>query len=751
MWAAARPRAPGIAMPALAESARALIVAVMSDFGAGDSVAVMVGVAVEGPYSYRVPEGMVVGPGDVVVVPLGPRQTVGVVWGPPRDQVAHNRLRDIVQVFEVPPLSDELMRLIDWVARYTLAPPGMVLRSVVRTTEALEPEKPQTAYRLAGPPPERMTSARERVLDVMMDGLSWSKTALVGASGVSPSVVEGLVKTGTLEAVSMPPPPVVEVPDPDFAPPALSAGQARALAEIRDLPDGFGAILLDGVTGSGKTEVFFEAVADTLRAGRQALILLPEIALTHTFLERFARRFGTRPAEWHSDMTKVQRARVWRGVATGAVRAVVGARSALFLPFHELGSIVLDEEHDGAFKQSDGVNYHARDMAVVRASLAGAKIVLSSATPSVESRYNADTGKYAHIRLGSRFADAQLPDITALDMRAEGPERGTWIAPRLAREIFATLDRGEQALLFLNRRGYAPLTLCRACGHQYQCPNCSSWLVEHRFRGVLMCHHCGFETKTPTACTECGAEDALVPIGPGIERVAEEVAARFPEASRVILSSDMGSHQQIRDRFAEIERGDYDLIIGTQLVAKGHHFEKLTLVGVLDADLGLAHGDPRAAEKTFQILTQVTGRAGRAARSGRAFLQTYHPTHPVIEAMVKGDSEAFYAHELDARKEGGLPPFGRLAALIVSAEAHDPAFDFAKALLRAAPMAEGIKLFGPADAPLAMLRGRHRVRLLVQSGKGFDLSAYVRFWLTNGPKPNGNLKVQVDIDPMSFY
>lgn len=718
----------------------------------GDTVAVMVGVAVEGPYTYRVPQGMAVERGSVVVVPLGPRRVLGVVWGAPRDMVSHNRLREIEHVYEVPPLSDELLKLVDWVARYTLAAPGMVLRSVLRSAEALEPEKPVTAFRLAGAPPERLTSARSRVIDLMADGMAWSKTAIVGASGVSPSVVEGLVRAGTLEQLTLPRPPVVSPPDPEHAPPVLNTEQQAALDTIRVADDGgFSVVLLDGVTGSGKTEVFFEAVADTLRAGRQALVLLPEIALTHTFLRRFADRFGTKAGEWHSDMTPVQRARVWRGVMLGDVRAVIGARSALFLPFHELGLLVLDEEHDGAFKQSDGVNYHARDMAVVRASLTGARVILSSATPSVESRNNANQGRYKHVRLEGRFADAQMPDITALDMREEGPEKGHWIAPRLAREVFSTLDRGEQALLFLNRRGYAPLTLCRACGHQYQCPDCSAWLVEHRFRGVLACHYCGHEIRKPETCSQCGEADTLVPIGPGIERVAEEVAARFPEARTVILSSDMGGYAQLRERFAEIGRGDYDLIIGTQLVAKGHHFEKLTLVGVLDADLGLAHGDPRAAERTFQILTQVTGRAGRAGKGGRAFLQTYHPEHPVIKAMVAGDTEGFYAQELRVREEGGLPPFGRLAALIVTANEHDDAFGFAKRLLSKAPMAEGLRLFGPADAPVAMVRGRHRVRLLVQSPKDFDLSGYVRFWLTNAERPSGNIKVQVDIDPVSFY
>lgn len=714
-------------------------------------VAVMVSVSVEGPYSYRVPAGMVVTRGSIVAVPLVGRLTLGVVWGPPKDNFAHNRLKDIAQVYDVPALSEELLKTVDWVSRYTLAPPGLVLRSVLRSTEALEPERPIVAFRATGVEPAKMTPARLRVMDVLADGSAWTKTAIIGGSGVSASVIEGLEKAGALERIEVPAPPIVEPPDPEAAVPVLSPEQAQAMAQIRELDvSGFGVALLDGVTGGGKTEVFFEAVADTVRAGRQGLILLPEIALTHTFIERFTRRFGTRPAEWHSDMTPAQRARVWRGVLSGQVRVVLGARSALFLPFRELGIIVLDEEHDGAFKQYEGVSYHARDMAVVRAKFAQARVVLSSATPSVESRNNANLGRYTHVLLQSRFAEAAMPDITALDMREEPPEKGQWIAPRLAREVFATLDRGEQALLFLNRRGYAPLTLCNACGHQYQCPDCSAWLVEHRFRGVLMCHHCGHEERVPKACKACGALDTLVAVGPGIERVAEEAEARFPGARKVILSSDMGSNAQIRDRFAEIEKGEYDLIIGTQLVSKGHHFEKLTLVGVIDADLGLAHGDPRAAERTFQILTQVTGRAGRASKAGRAFLQTYHPTHPVMEAMVKGDREAFYRYELASREAGGLPPFGRLAALIVSANEHDPAFAYAKSILAAAPMADGLKLFGPADAPVAMVRGRHRVRLLAQSGKDFDLSGYVRFWLEQAPKATGNLRVQVDIDPQSF-
>lgn len=721
-------------------------------FQAGSIVAVMVSVAVDTPYSYKVPEGMCVVRGSIVLVPLGPRPTLGVVWGAPKDSFAHNRLKDVAQAYDVPPLSEELLQLVDWVARYTLAQKGMVLRGVLRSHEGLEPPRPIIAYKRAGPDPERMTPARMRVLAVLEDGQAWNKTALIGATGVSPAVIDGLVKSGAVVSVQLPAPPPVLAPEPDFAPAQLSEGQLAALAAIRaGDKGGFSVALLDGITGSGKTEIFFESAADCLRAGKQVGIILPEIALTHTFLDRFERRFGQRAAEWHSDMTPMQRARIWRGVLTGEVRAVIGARSALFLPFRELGLLVLDEEHDGAFKQADRVNYHGRDMAVVRASLAGARVILSSATPSVESRNNANQGRYAHVRLESRFADAALPDVTTIDMRTEGPEKGQWIAPKLARAVFDALDRGEQALLFLNRRGYAPLTLCRSCGHQYQCPDCSTWLVEHRFRGVLMCHHCGHEERAPETCGQCGATDSLVAVGPGIERIAEEVADRFPGARPVVLSSDMGSMSQIRDRFAEIARGEYNLIIGTQLVAKGHHFEKLSLVGVIDADLGLAHGDPRAAEKTFQILTQVTGRAGRASRSGKAFLQTYHPEHAVMQAMIRGDREGFYAHELKVREQGGLPPFGRLAALIVSGDAHEETFSYARRLMAAAPLAETVRRFGPVDAPVAMVRGRHRVRILVQSPKDFDLSGYVRFWLETAEPARGNLRVQVDIDPMSFY
>jgi primosomal protein N' (replication factor Y) len=509
------------------------------------------------------------------------------------------------------------------------------------------------------------------------------------------------------------------------------------------------------VTGSGKTEVYFEAIAAALDNGGQALVLMPEIALTAQFLERFSARFGAKPAEWHSGVSERKRARIWRGLALGEVKVVAGARSALFLPFSDLRLIVVDEEHEGAYKQEDGVTYHARDMAVVRARIEGAAIVLASATPSLESRVNAARGRYGHLRLTARAGARPMPTLEAIDMRVEGPARGRWIAPRLALGVGETIARGEQALLFLNRRGYAPLTLCRTCGHRFRCENCDAWLVEHRFRRALICHHCGHVERRPNICPECGAEDQLTACGPGVERLAEEAATLFPNARILVLSSDFpGGAQRLRAELEEIAKGAFDIVIGTQLVAKGHNFPHLTLVGVVDADLGLGSGDPRAAERTFQLLNQVTGRAGRGDKPGRALIQTYQKEHPVIAALLSGDAERFYAQETALRERAGLPPFGRLAALIVSAKDAGAAEAHARALARVAhglPDAGEILVLGPAEAPIALVRGRYRYRLLVKAPKSADLQGFLRAMLAAGPKERGGVRAQVDVDPQSFW
>jgi primosomal protein N' (replication factor Y) (superfamily II helicase) len=718
-------------------------------------VDVLVPVALDHAYSYAVPPGLALRPGDLVRVPLGPRVATAAVWAENRNPNPglDNRLKDVEEKLDLPPLKDELRRFIDWVSDYTLSPRGMVLRMCLRMGEHLGPERLRMAVRLAGPPPPRMTAARRRVLDLLADGFARLKSEAAEQAGVSPGVIDGLVDEGTLAVVELPPEPVAPAPDPDFQPPDFSPAQRAAAASLQQTiaHGGFSVSLVDGVTGSGKTEVYFEAVAEAIRAGRQTVILLPEIALTAQFLDRFAARFGVRPAEWHSQLSPRRRARTWQAVTESDVKVVAGARSALFLPYADLGLIIVDEEHDPVYKQEDGVHYHARDMAVVRAREAGIPIVLASATPSIESEVNARRGRYRRVQLPERFGGQHLPMVEAIDLRREGPPRGRFIAPRLAEAVQIALTRGEQALLFLNRRGYAPLTLCRACGFRLSCPNCDAWLVEHRFRRQLVCHHCGFHMPPPTACPKCQANDSFAAVGPGVERLEEEAGVLFPDRRILILSSDlMESVERLRQELDDVAEGRIDIVIGTQLVAKGHHFPKLNLVGVIDADLGLANGDPRAAERTFQLLHQVAGRAGREAGRGQAFLQTHQPEHPVMRALIAADREAFYATEIAAREHLHYPPFGRLASLIVSGSDKPQTEGFARRLAALAPRSEEVRLLGPAEAPLSLVRGRYRFRLLVKSPRTFDLSAWLRAWLNAAPKRTGTLKLEVDVDPQSF-
>ena len=716
-------------------------------------VPVLVPMPAERAYSYALPEGVSAEAGSIVQVPLGPRQVFGVVWDGDGDTVDPKKLKSVSALFDCPPLKADMRRFIEWVADYTLSPPGLVARMALRAPAAFEPEPQVSALQFTGHRPERMTAARSRVLELVSDGLAWSRTGLAHAAGVSATVIDGLHELGVFESVNLPPQPVVPLPDPDGNGNELSEVQKAAAGELVSTVSAgaFSVTLIDGITGSGKTEVYFEAIAEVLRTGKQVLILLPEIALTHAFLERFQDRFGAKPAEWHSDLPPKMREKVWRQVAEGRVRIVAGARSALFLPFENLGLIVVDEEHDPAFKQEDRVFYNARDMAVVRGRLGNFPVVLSSATPSIESRVNAAQGRYKRVALPTRFAGADLPELSAIDMRRHPPQRGGFLSPVLLTAMGENLARGEQSLLFLNRRGYAPLTLCRVCGHRFQCPDCSSWLVEHRFKGKLVCHHCGHDEKRPEACPECGTFDHLVACGPGIERIAEEAATHFPDARIIILSSDLlGGVRRLRLELEAIAKGEADIVIGTQLVAKGHNFPNMTLVGIVDADLGLQNGDPRAAERTFQLLSQVTGRAGRSGQKSRGLIQTYQPEHPVMQALVSGDPEAFYERETRERERAGLPPFGRLAGIIVSANTRAEAETHARGLRAAAPRVEGVDVLGPAEAPLALIRGRHRFRLVIRASRKADIQGFIRTMLKAGPKVRGNVMVQVDIDPQSF-
>ena len=730
--------------------------AALTETAAPRTLSVLLPLALDVAYDYRVPEGLEVAPGAIVEVPLGQRQVVGVVWGEAAGSIAPARLKDIAAVRAVPPLPATLRALIDWVADYTLASRGAVLRMALSVPDALDAPAVKLGYTLGPTPPAKLTASRARVLAALDNKPPMSAVDLVHAAGVGIGVVKSLAKAGALIEAPLHRTTPPQAPDPNHPGPTLSPDQFEASSDLaaKVRTGGFSVTLLDGVTGSGKTEVYFEAIAAALRAGKQALVLVPEIALTPQWRERFRARFGAPPAEWHSELGAKRRRETWRGVALGEIPVVVGARSALFLPFPTLGLIVVDEEHETAFKQEDGVIYQARDMAVVRARLEAAPIVLSSATPSLETLNNVEAGRYRRLALPERHGEAELPLIAAIDLRRDAPPRGAWLAPPLRQALAETFTAGEQALLFLNRRGYAPLTLCRACGHRMNCPNCTAWLVEHRLAGRLSCHHCGYTAALPETCPACGAVGRLAACGPGVERLAEEVATLFPEARFALATSDTIATQAEAALLIErIERREIDALVGTQIVAKGHHFPMLTLVGVVDADLGLAGGDLRAAERTFQLLQQVSGRAGRADRKGRVLLQTYMPEHPVMAALVSGERDRFLAEEAAQRRAHNLPPFGRLAALIVSARSEREAAETARGLARITRAELGphspIEVLGPAPAPLALLRGRHRQRLLVKAPKEERLQPHLRRWLAAMPRRAG-VAIQVDIDPYSF-
>ncbi len=725
-------------------------------FAAGTPVAVVTADGFDRFLDYRAPGGGV-RPGDLVEVPLGPRRVLGLVWGGGQGGFEPARLRDIACVLDAPALAPAMMEFLARAADYTLTPLSHMLRLATRAPGLGQPPAARPVLRRSGTEPERLTDARARVLAAFAEygDLGFAPGELAHLAGVSTAVLKGLEAQGVLVREAAP----RDAPFPrlDAAAPArpLSPAQAGAAQTLRAavLSGAYSTTLLKGVTGSGKTEVYLEAVAEALAQGRQALVLLPEIALSVEFLDRVEARFRARPAEWHSGVTQAARRRTWTAVATGDARLVVGARSALFLPFADLGLIVVDEEHDGSYKQEDGALYHARDMAVLRASIEGATVVLASATPSLESWANAAAGKYARLDLPERFGVAELPEMRAIDLRANPPEPGRWISPPLEEAVSQRLAAGEQALLFLNRRGYAPLTICRACGHQVGCDACDARMVEHRFRKRLVCHQCGATKPIPTACPSCKVEGRMTTLGPGVERLAEEAAALWPDARLAILSSDLAeSARALKARIDEIARGGADLVIGTQLVSKGHNFPHLTLVGVIDADLGLQGGDLRAAEKTFQLIRQVAGRAGRAERPGQALVQTYQPEHPALQAILTGDDEGFWRAEAEARRRALMPPYGRLAAVIVTGPDELRTWDTARALARQQqPLtAAGAEVWGPAPAPVGRIRGRHRVRMLVRAAKGVALQPALRSWAAAVPVPS-NVRVSIDIDPQSFF
>ncbi len=725
-------------------------------FHEGDLVSVQTAQPIDRMLDYKAPEGGC-HLGAFVEVPLGPRKVLGVVWGAGKGDFDYKKVRSVIRVLDVAPMADEMRQFLIKAADYTLTPMNAMLRLATRAPGLGDAPSMRKVYRLGTDEPTRMTDARAKVLGVLREygGLAFTLKEIAESAGVTTSVVKGLVKLGAVSEEDAP----RDVPyprlDPDRGGKELTNDQAVGAKILSEAVRSgtYGTTLLKGVTGSGKTEVYLEAVAECLRQGRQALVLLPEIALTAEFLTRVEARFGCKPAEWHSGVTMTERRRCWRMVGQGDAQLIVGARSALFLPFRDLGLVVVDEEHDTSYKQEDGVLYNARDMTVLRASLNAAQVVLASATPSLESWANVEAGKYARVTLASRYGAAVLPKMSAIDMRIEDLPGGRWVSPTLQKMVKVRLERGEQSLLFLNRRGYAPVTICRACGHQIGCDDCDATMVEHRFLKRLMCHQCGETKPMPTVCPSCEAVDKLAPVGPGVERMAEEAQALFPDARVAVLSSDLyGSARALKEHIQSIARGEADVIVGTQLVAKGHNFPKLTLVGVIDADLGLKGSDLRAAERTFQLMRQVAGRAGRAEIAGEAVLQTFQPEHPVIRAILGGDEEAFWTAEAAERRAAGVPPYGRMAGIVLSSPNVQEVFDLGTQMARMdGPLRKiGAQVYGPAPAPIARIRGRHRVRLLVKAEKSAPLQQALVAWAAQF-KLRGELRMAIDIDPQSFY
>ncbi len=725
----------------------------------GHTVNVLIPENLPGSYDYALAPSLPVKIGDIVRVPLGPRKVLGVVLGPGQANLPKAKLRHVIEKLNVPPLPASLLKFVEWVADYTLSRPGSVLALALKPAFVDAHEKLSLIYRLNPQAVSKMTPQRKRVMEIAADNKARTQGELAEAAQVSEAVVRGLIQAGVLQGEIAKEKESAAKPDGFKRGPILSPEQASAAKYLSAsvAAQDFETWLLDGVPGSGKTETYFEAVAQALKDGRQALVLMPEIALTVQFIERFKERFGANPLVWHSGMSAVSRRRAWRAIAAGDAALVIGARSALFLPFAKLGLIVVDEEHDPAYKQEEGVIYHARDMAVVRGQIEKIPVILSSATPSLESHVNAERERYRRLVLPKRHGVAVMPVLHSVDMRTGSqPEnmklaKGHFLSPILVEAIAGNLQAGAQTLLFLNRRGYAPLTLCRHCGHRFNCPNCSAWLVEHRAHADLQCHHCGHRVPRPQTCPACEKPDTLVPCGPGVERIAEEVAKIFPKARVVVMSSDnLPDTESAQSLYDDIASQRVDIIIGTQLAAKGHHFPHLTLVGVVDADLGLTGGDLRAAERSFQLLYQVAGRAGRAETSGRVLIQTYMPEHPVMEALVAGNRDAFVAAEEAEREAAGFPPFGRLVGIILSSPKRALLEEVSAKLASRAPQKAGIRVLGPAPAPIALLRGRHRMRLLVKAGRKTNVQAYMRQWLVSLKLP-GSVRLSVDIDPISFF
>ncbi|MCM1294099.1 MAG: primosomal protein N' [Muribaculaceae bacterium] len=733
-------------------------------FNSGDIVKVLIPNVVNSGYDYRLTSAADFG--TFVAVTVMNRPYIGVVWGVGDSGLPENKIKSVARVFDKK-LSVTDLQWIQKMSSWTLMAPGAVLKLIVNVPDAFCPPRIEQLYSYVQTDSMRMTASRQAVADAFAsnDGAAMSASDIQNIAHVSSSVVRTMIKNSTLtptdaRAVTD---GAFEYVYTDTGTVTLNSGQQLAADQIATAIDagGFRVFLLDGITGSGKTQVYFDSALRAYNQGGAVLLMMPEIALTAQFMTRFEKRFGAPPVVWHSNLTAARRREIWRGVLDGKIRMVVGTRSALFLPWQNLSLIVVDEEHDTSYKQEDMGNYHARDMAVLRAKIAGFPVILASATPSAETLQNVVAGKYTQLRLTSRFGGAQLPTIETIDLRENRPDmyeikdasgnpsqQTGFLSPALCTEIEQNLSHGRQSMLFINRRGFAPITQCKKCGWVATCSDCTAGMTYHRRTGKLMCHICGRMEALPSVCPNCGG--AISMRGAGLEKIEQEVSVRFPIARTALVSSDTITSRQSLERLVhKLENSEIDIVIGTQILAKGHHFPNLTLVGVVDADMGLFGTDFRAAEHTFQQLFQVAGRAGRGQLPGRVLLQTYQPDHPVLTAICAGDRDTFMATDMAGRKMAKMPPFGQLIALIVEGERESVLQKFCADLAAAAPVLNGGRIMGPIAAQVYQIRNWYRMRFLVSGGATANLQPIVKKWIESVRVP-ANIRIKIDVNPQNF-
>lgn len=704
-------------------------------------------------YSYIVPASIPeLTCGDFVLAPLGRGQEIGIVWEMTQEKPQFPHLKSLSTKFDLPPLCPALRHLIDWGAFYYFFPKGLVLKLALPIKEAITYAPKDVFYKI-NPDiiPDKLTKDRKILLDYIQENPGGTLSTILEATNISKAVFKGVFEKNWLQATEK---NTVFLKDFSYSylKPELSPLQEKAAHNLNQqvTDQKYQVTLLDGVTGSGKTEVYFEGIAKALEIGKQSLVLMPEIALTSQWLTRFKKRFGDDPILWHSGLTPKTRRENWRSCLEGKAKIVVGARSALFLPLSRLGFIIIDEEHEPSYKQEEGVKYHARDMAIMRAKFENCPIVLASATPSLETLHNVHIGRYHHLILPNRFGGASFPDVKIIDLRQAILPKGNWLSEPLLAELKKTLENKEQSLLYLNRRGYAPLTLCHKCGYRVKCRQCSTWLVEHRKKNTLICHYCGYQENIPHLCPECQNVDSFISCGPGVERISEEVHKHFPDARIAIMSSDhISKWSDIQNLVNALEKGDIDILIGTQMATKGYHFPHLTLVGIIDGDNGLAGGDPRIAERTYQLLHQVGGRAGRAHLKGKVLIQTYVPDQPLLQALIHEDRNAFVDAELESRENWGLPPFGRMVTFLFAGRNQNEVIEAAQEFAQKAPNVEGIEILGPVEAPLQFIKGRYRLRILLKIKQGISAQKYLNLAMDQFHLKN-SITIDIDVDPFSF-